>query len=78
MNEAPNDPTLDLLYHNSVKNGTISTTYTKKLSRYFTENNIFVIVLNQKMSFAYNSERISSLGEQHNGVLFYVWKMKLR
>ncbi|KAB8036867.1 hypothetical protein GCL60_13560 [Silvanigrella paludirubra] len=78
MNEAPNDPLFDTLYNESVKNGTVSNIYTKRLCKYFTENNIFVIVLNQKMSFAYNSERISSLGEQHNGVLFYVWKMKLR
>ena len=77
-NEAPFDPIFENLYNNSVKYISESPFYTKKLCEYFTEKNIFVIVLNQKMSFAYNSDRISSLGEQHNGILFYVWKMKLR
>ncbi len=78
MNETPTDPIFENLYDDSVKYISDTTIYTKKLCEYFTEKNIFVIVLNQKMSFSYNSDRISSLGEQHNGVLFYVWKMRLR
>lgn len=78
MNESPNDDKFLKLYDDSVNYITETPIYTKKLSEYFTEKNIFVVVLNQKMSFAYNPERISSLGEQHNGSMFYVWKMKLR
>lgn len=78
MNEGPNDSKFESLYNDSVKYIEESPIYTKKLCKYFTEKNIFVIVLNQKMSFAYDSDRIASLGEQHNGILFYVWKMKLR
>lgn len=77
-NEGPRDNSYDLLYEQSIKNVNDSTFYTKKLSEYFYNNHIFVVVLNQRMSFAYNSDRLSSLGEQHNGVLFYVWKLKLR
>lgn len=77
-NESPIDPIYENLYNDSVNFISETPLYTKKLCEYFTEKNIFVIVLNQKMSFSYNSERISSLGEQHNGILFYVWKMKLR
>ncbi|MGY3802584.1 ABC transporter substrate-binding protein [Pigmentibacter ruber] len=77
-NEGPKDSSFDSLYELSIKNINDTSYYAKKMSEYFYNNNIFVVVLNQKMSFAYNSERLSSLGEQHNGVLFYVWKLKLR
>lgn len=76
--EGPSSIIYDQLYENSMKNINESTHNTKILSEYFYSNNIFVVVLNQRMSFAYNSDRLSSLGEQHNGVLFYVWKLKLR
>ncbi|APJ04620.1 hypothetical protein AXG55_12190 [Silvanigrella aquatica] len=76
--ESPDDPVYESMYEKSVNSAPNNILFTKNLSKYFTEKNIFVVVLNQKMSFAYNSDRISSLGEQHNGVLFYVWKMKLR
>ncbi|WP_338635726.1 ABC transporter substrate-binding protein [Spirobacillus cienkowskii] len=77
-NESPPDNIYEKLYKEAVENSTVNSEYTKRLSEYFVDKKYFVVVLNQRMSFAYNSERIASLGEQHNGYMFYVWKLKLK
>ncbi|KAB8028545.1 ABC transporter substrate-binding protein [Fluviispira multicolorata] len=74
--EYPDDPEYERLYQKSAMNASKNSDDTKKLSEYFTKNNIMVILFNQRVTYAYDSRRIASLGEQYNGIRFEIWKVK--
>ncbi len=75
--EFPKDPEYERLFQESSANSSKISEPTKKLSEYFTKNNIMVILFNQRVSYAYDSKKIASLGEQYSGIKFEIWKVKM-
>ncbi|WP_186648187.1 ABC transporter substrate-binding protein [Fluviispira vulneris] len=75
--EYPTDPEYERLFQESSANSSKISESTKKLSEYFTRNNIMVILFNQRVSYAYDSKKIASLGEQYSGIKFEIWKVKM-
>jgi ABC-type transport system substrate-binding protein len=52
--------------------------YAKQLSNYIYENNIFVPLYDVLSEFNINEERIETIGNQPGGMLFDIWKVKLK
>jgi ABC-type transport system substrate-binding protein len=52
--------------------------YAKKLSNYIYENNIFVPLFDVLSEYNINEERIETIGNQPAGMLFDIWKVKLK
>ncbi|KAB8028544.1 ABC transporter substrate-binding protein [Fluviispira multicolorata] len=76
VREDPNDPKFNELFKASTQNLSKGPINTQKLSEYFTENNIMVIVANTRMVISYDTRKISSLGMQPNGSKLLLWEIK--
>lgn len=76
--EQPNDQHLKYLYETASKEANVNPEPTKKLSEYFHKRNFMTIILNQRMSLSFDTRRIISLGNQHNGIRLAIWQIKIK
>lgn len=74
----PDDPELKRLYELSLK--TLNENYddTKKLSEYFTNQNIMVVVFNLYNTYIYKKSRIASFGNQRSGIKLLLTEISLK
>lgn len=74
----PDDKHLDYLYKQSMKTLNESYDDTKKLSEYFTEKNIMVVVFNLTNTYVFKPSRIETFGNQKSGIKLLLSEIKLK
>lgn len=74
----PDDPKFKRLYALSLKTLNESYDDTKKLSEYFTNKNIMVVVFNLVNTYVYKKSRISSFGNQKSGIKLLLTEIRLK
>ncbi|WP_186644670.1 ABC transporter substrate-binding protein [Fluviispira vulneris] len=73
----PDDPEFRRLYSLTEQETFSNPKPTQRLSQYFTENNIMVVVFNLRNTFLYNKNRIQTFGEQKSSVKLQLTELRL-